>query len=93
MMRLKICMILLRGLTQMKCKEDILGRESPCSKQDCRNWIKYKEDLNCCLVSVDKHGQMTLMEVAKRLGVSHVRIKQIQDKALIKLKKNDEINY
>ena len=46
----------------MKCKEDILGRESPCSKQDCRNWIKYKEDLNCCLVSVDKHGQMTLIK-------------------------------
>ena len=56
----------------MKCKEDILGRESPCSKQDCRNWIKYKEE---------------------RLGVSHVRIKQIQDKVLIKLKKNDEMNY
>jgi hypothetical protein len=77
----------------MKCKNKIIGEKSPCCKQECRNWINYKEDLNCCLISVDKHGQLTLMEVAKRLDVSHVRIKQIQDKALIKLKKNDEMNY
>jgi DNA-directed RNA polymerase specialized sigma subunit len=32
------------------------------------------------------------MEVAERLAVSHVRVKQIQDKALIKLKKNNEIH-
>jgi len=76
----------------MKCKDNIVGRETPCSKQECRNWINYKEDLNCCLVSVEKHGQLTLMEVAKRLGVSHVRIKQIQDKALIKLKKTSKID-
>ena len=76
----------------MKCKDSIVGRETPCSKQECRNWINYKEDLNCCLVSVEKHGQLTLMEVAKRLGVSHVRIKQIQDKALIKLKKTSKID-
>ena len=77
----------------MKCKDNIIGKESPCHNQECRNWIDYKEDLNCCLVSIDKHGQMTLMQVAERLGVSHVRIKQIQDKVLIKLKKNDEMNY
>ena len=76
----------------MKCKDNIIGKESPCSKKDCRNWIDYKEDLNCCLVSIEKHGQLTLMEVAKRLGVSHVRIKQIQDKALIKLKKTSKID-
>jgi DNA-directed RNA polymerase specialized sigma subunit len=38
-------------------------------------------------VSIEKHGQLTLKEAAKRLGVSHVRIKQIQDKALKKIKK------
>jgi len=32
------------------------------------------------------------MQVAERLSVSHLRIKQIQDKALIKLKKNNEIH-
>tara|TARA_R100000951_G_C2590039_1_gene164708 strand:- start:29 stop:262 length:234 start_codon:yes stop_codon:yes gene_type:complete len=73
----------------MKCKSDIINGKSPCHNQECRNWIDYDEDKNCCLISVDRHGQMTLMQVAKRLGVSHVRIKQIQDKALIKLKKKD----
>ena len=86
-------MIYWERVTQMKCKDNIIGKESPCCKKECRNWIDYKEDLNCCLVSIDKHGQMTLMQVAERLGVSHVRIKQIQDKVLIKLKKNDEMNY
>jgi hypothetical protein len=75
----------------MNCKDKLMGREKPCNNKECRNWIDYKEDLNCCLVSVEKHGRLTLMEVAERLGVSHVRIKQIQDKALIKLKKNGEI--
>ena len=75
----------------MKCKDDLVGNETPCHQKECRNWIDYNKDLNCCLVSVDKHGQLTLMEVAERLGVSHVRIKQIQDKALVKLKKNSKI--
>jgi len=44
-------------------------------------WMDYKEDLNCTLIAVEKHGKMTLREVAKRMGVSFVRIKQIQDKA------------
>lgn len=71
----------------MKCKNDIVNGKSPCHNLECRNWIDYDKDKNCCLVSIDKHGQMTLMQVAERLGVSHVRIKQIQDKVLIKLKK------
>ena len=56
-----------------------------CSKSDCRHWIDYEEDLNCTLVSVDKNGSMSLREVADRLGVSFVRVKQIEDKALKKI--------
>tara|TARA_B100000287_G_scaffold373736_1_gene373093 strand:- start:566 stop:706 length:141 start_codon:yes stop_codon:yes gene_type:complete len=37
------------------------------------------------LETVDKHGALTLREVADRLGVSFVRIKQIEDKALKKI--------
>ncbi|MEK9768798.1 MAG: sigma factor-like helix-turn-helix DNA-binding protein [Betaproteobacteria bacterium] len=37
------------------------------------------------MISVDKHGTLTLREVAERLGVSYVRIKQIQDKAIKKI--------
>jgi DNA-directed RNA polymerase sigma subunit (sigma70/sigma32) len=39
------------------------------------------------MVAINKHpeGNMTLREVADRLGVSFVRIKQIEEKALNKL--------
>jgi DNA-directed RNA polymerase sigma subunit (sigma70/sigma32) len=72
----------------MKCirkeKEDC-----PCKEKGCRHWIDYEEDNNCSLITVDKHGRITLREVAARLGVSYVRIKQIEDKAILKLKKEN----
>ena len=72
----------------MKCirktKEDC-----PCKEKACRYWIDYEEDNNCSLITVDKHGRITLREVAERLGVSYVRIKQIEDKAILKLKKEN----
>jgi hypothetical protein len=61
----------------------------PCKEKSCRYWIDYKEDNNCSLITVDKHGRITLREVAERLGVSYVRIKQIEDKAILKLKKEN----
>ena len=64
-------------------------KNSPCDECNCRHWINYKEDNNCCLISVDKHGTLTLREVAERLGVSYVRIKQIQDKAISKISKEN----
>ena len=53
-----------------------------CPIEDCKYWIDYKEDLNCSLIAIEKNGTMTLREIADRLGLSFVRIKQIQDKAL-----------
>ena len=58
-----------------------------CQNKECRQWIDYSEDNNCVLVAVEKNGRMTLRECAKRLGVSYVRVKQIEDKALKKLEK------
>tara|TARA_R110000824_G_scaffold258017_1_gene447028 strand:+ start:107 stop:340 length:234 start_codon:yes stop_codon:yes gene_type:complete len=75
----------------MKCKNDIINSQTPCSQKECRKWMDYNKDLNCCLISIEKHGDLTLVQVAERLGVSHVRIKQIQDKALerIRIKSKD----
>ena len=56
-----------------------------CPFKECRHWIDYEEDLNCTLIAVEKNGEMTLREIADRMGVSFVRVKQIQDKALKKL--------
>jgi len=71
----------------MNCEEECLAHQVSCCNESCKFWIDYPEDLNCTLICVKKYGGMPLVEVGKRLGVSHVRIKQIQDKAIIKMNK------
>ena len=58
-----------------------------CNHPDCRCWIDYPEDDNCINVAIQKHGAMTLSEVAKRLNISLVRVSQIEKQALKKLSK------
>jgi len=57
-----------------------------CPVKDCRLWIDYEGDLNCTLIAVDKHGAMTLREIADRTNISFVRVKQIQDRVQKKLR-------
>ena len=59
----------------------------PVENSDCRHWINYEDDSNCTLIAVDNNSgdPMTLREVSKRIGVSFVRVKQIQTKATEKL--------
>tara|TARA_Y100001970_G_scaffold52693_3_gene66642 strand:- start:389 stop:628 length:240 start_codon:yes stop_codon:yes gene_type:complete len=71
-----------------KCLENCIKKDKKCGQTDCRVWIDYEKDLNCSLLSVKKHGAMTLEETAKRLNLSIVRVKQLQDRALQKLQKN-----
>ena len=68
-----------------KCMTGVLLRNKPCEECKCRMWLDYEEDLNCTLIAVDKHGPMTLREVGDRLGISFVRVKQLQDVAHGKL--------
>jgi len=69
------------------CSRECLLNNECCVKADCRQWMDYKEDLNCCLVAVEKNGNMTLNEVGKRLKISYVRVKQIETEAINKLQK------
>lgn len=71
----------------MKCTEQCKSSNEPCSNEDCRQWIDYGEDLNCSVIAVEKNGPMTLEQVSERLGMTLVRVKQIQDNALVKIKK------
>jgi len=50
-------------------------------------YLDYEDDLNCTLIAVEKHGAMTLRDLAPRLGVSFVRVKQIEDTIMKKLRK------
>ena len=70
-----------------KCAQTCFLKDISCRERDCRMWIDYLEDKNCTLIAVDKHGPMTLDQVAKRHHISIVRAKQILDETLAKLKK------
>ena len=71
----------------MKCFKQCESANESCKDKGCRLWIDYEDDLNCTMLAVNNHpeGNMTLREVADRIGVSFVRIKQIEEKALNKL--------
>ncbi len=71
----------------MKCVELSEEAQQACCYSECRYWINYEKDLNCTIVCVKKNGAMTLQETSKRIGLSYVRIKQIQDKAMKKINK------
>ena len=69
------------------CTDCCRAAKEPCPFDECRYHIDYEADLNCTLIAVDKHGSMTLRQVGDRLGVSFVRIKQIEEKTKEKLGK------
>ena len=58
-----------------------------CGTDRERCWIDYPEDDNCIYKSIDKHGAMTLKQIAQRLGISIVRVSQLEKQALKKLSK------
>ncbi len=70
-----------------ECLKECYLAKTSCKNSACRLFIEYEEDLNCTLLAVQKHGPMTLEEIGKRHKVSTVRIKQIVDATLLKLKK------
>jgi hypothetical protein len=78
---------MITGNEYKSCTAACKGLEVSCPNQKCRMWIDYEEDLNCTNIAVERHGDMTLREIAKREGVSFVRIKQIEDAAKVKLRK------
>ncbi len=74
---------------EYQCKEECLDTNLSCAKKTCKHWINFDQDLNCSLISIDAHGAMTLDQISKRLGLSIVRIKQIEESALTKIKKKN----
>lgn len=71
-----------------ECASTCIEKEVSCDFKECKHWMNFEEDHNCDLVSIKKHGSLTLREVGDRLGVSYVRIKQIEDVAIKKIKKS-----
>ena len=70
-----------------ECSKTCVEKDISCPHSECRLWIDFPQDHNCVLITVDKHGNLPLREVAPRMQMSHVRVKQIQDEAIEKVKK------
>lgn len=71
-----------------ECAQACVDDKTSCDEKECKHWIKFGEDHNCDLVSIKKHGALTLRQVGERMGVSYVRIKQIEDAALKKIRES-----
>lgn len=70
-----------------KCSQRCIDLETECPNTDCRYWVQHENSLNCAFIAIEKHGEMDLRTVGDIMGVSFVRIKQIQDKAVQKVNK------
>ena len=73
------------------CSRRCLQSKKACAETDCRLFIDFKEEYNCCLISIRENGDMTLREIGDRLGISFARVKQIESAALLKMKKKKAI--
>jgi hypothetical protein len=65
-----------------ECSKCCIKNKVSCPVEDCENWLDYEDDLNCMQIAIKKNKTMTLREIAERLGLSFVRVKQIQDRAI-----------
>ena len=60
----------------------------PCDEKNCRRWVDYPEDFNCSVICANKNDTgLSLRGVAERMGVSFVRVQQIEKAALAKINK------
>ncbi len=69
----------------IKCLEKCFEYNVSCPNKECRMWIDYEEEHNCLHETLKKHGDLTLRQCAARLGISFVRVKQIESEALRKI--------
>tara|TARA_R100000426_G_scaffold39596_1_gene30855 strand:- start:271 stop:534 length:264 start_codon:yes stop_codon:yes gene_type:complete len=77
----------------LKCSRKCMNEQKSCAKSECKYFIEYEDEYNCTLVSIYENGRMTLREIGDRLGISFARVKQIEAKALQKIKNTDLIYF
>lgn len=63
----------------MKCWE----RDELCGKTECRHWLEDIE-LGNCVLRVSR--EYTLEEIGQRLGITRERVRQIEERALRRLR-------
>jgi hypothetical protein len=68
----------------MKCYDLHDNKSVCCNNKSCRMWIKANEHMNCTLIA-SKKGPMSLQQIGDILGVTRMRICQIEKKVIEKL--------
>lgn len=69
-----------------ECAKVCFEEKKCCRNRSCRMWIKYKEDYNCTLISVEKNENgLTLEKCAERLKLSIATVKNLQESAIRKM--------
>jgi len=69
------------------CARRCRDLQQGCPVQECRLWIDYGEEHNCSLIAIYENGPMTLRQVGERLGISFARVKQLEQRALVKMRR------
>ena len=85
--RLRVLDNLQDNLDYPSCTKTCFKLETSCPNTECGMWIDGEEDYNCTHGAVLNNGKLTLREIADRMGVSFVRICQIEKAATKKLYK------
>lgn len=65
-------------------RADCLDRPRPCPFTACRHHL----ETSCVLDEVDAHGALDLRAVGQLFGVSRERIRQIEEMALVRLRRH-----
>tara|TARA_R110000744_G_scaffold44498_4_gene99245 strand:- start:255 stop:497 length:243 start_codon:yes stop_codon:yes gene_type:complete len=68
-----------------KCVKKCVEHNQDCALISCRYWVDSKENKNCTFIAIAKNGPMTLRQIAEIEKVSHITIRNIQQRALKKL--------
>ena len=68
----------------MKCFDLHEKEKVECQNKRCRMWINCNQTQNCTLIA-SKNGPLSLQEIGDILGVTRMRICQIEKKVISKI--------
>lgn len=68
----------------MKCYEMHQSKKIDCQNKKCRQWINCENFQNCTLIA-SKNGPMSLQEIGDIMGVTRMRICQMEKRIVQKI--------
>ena len=73
------------------CYERNQRTDSACARRDCRYWITHRDAVNCTLVAASR-GPLTLQQIGEIIGVTRMRVCQLEKKILREIHGDDEMS-